>query len=146
MFIRKALQKLWITSVQFSRSVMSSSLRPHGLQHARLPYQSPAPAVCSDSCPSSQWCHPTISSSVIPFSSQVKSFPESGSFQMIQLLATGGQRTGTSGLTFFRMDWFDLLAVQGTLKSLFQHHSSKASVFPMLSLFYGPTLIAIYDY
>ena len=107
---------------------MSDSLRPHGPQHARLPCPSPTPGVYLNSCPLSRWCHPAISSSVIPFSSQVKSFPESGSFQMIQLLATGGQRTGASGLTFFRMDWFDLLAVQGTLKSLFQHHSSKASI------------------
>ena len=75
---------------QFSRSVVSNSLRPHGLQHARPPCPSPAPGVYSDSSPSSRWCHPTISSPVIPFS-HLQSFPASGSFQMSQFLASGGQ-------------------------------------------------------
>ena len=70
-----------ISSVQFSSSVMSNSLRPHGLQQARLPYPSPTPGACSNSSPSSRWCHPTISSSVIPFSSHLQSFPASGSFK-----------------------------------------------------------------
>ena len=78
-------------SVQFSHSVVSNSLQPHGLQHSRPPCPSPTPWVYSNSCPLSQWCHPTISSSVIPFSSCLQSFPESGSFQMIQLFASGGQ-------------------------------------------------------
>ena len=94
---------------QFSCSVVSNSLRPHGLQYARLPCLSPAPGVCSNSCPLSQWCHPTISSSIIPFFSHLQSFP-------------------ISGLISFRMDWLDLLEVQGTLKSLLQHHRSKASI------------------
>ena len=83
-------------SVQFSRSVVSDSLRPHGLQHARLPCLSPTPGACSNSCPSSQCCHPTISSSVVRFSSCLPSFPASGSFSMSQLFASGGQRIGVS--------------------------------------------------
>ena len=83
-------------SVQFSRSVVSDSLRPHGLQHARPPCPSPTPGVHQNSCPLSRWCHPTISSSVIPFSSCLQSFPASGSFQMSQLFASGGQRIGVS--------------------------------------------------
>ena len=104
----------------------------------RLPCPSPTPGAYSNSCPSSQWCHPTISSSVIPFSSCPQSFPASGSFQMSQFFASGGQSIGVSALTSvlpmeysglisFRMDWLGLLAVQGTLKSLLQHHSSKTS-------------------
>ena len=77
--------------VQFSYSAVSNSLQPHGLQHARLPRPSPAPGTCSNSCPLSQWCHPTISSSVVPFSSCLQSYPESGSFPMIQFFASGGQ-------------------------------------------------------
>ena len=98
----------------------------------------------------SQWCHPTISSSVIPFSSQLQSFPASGSFQMTKFVSTGGQSTGSfsfsisssneyPGLIFFRMDWFDLLAVQGTLKNLLQHHSSKASILWCSSFLYIQT-------
>ena len=85
-----------ISSVQFSGSVVSDSLRPHGLQHARLPCPSPTPGVYSHSCPLSQWCHPTISSSVTPFSSGLQSFPASGSFQMSQLFTSGGQSIGVS--------------------------------------------------
>ena len=80
---------------QFSRSVMSDSLRPHGLQHARPPCPSPTTGACSNSCPSSQWCHPTISSSVVPFSC-LQYFPASGSFLMSQFFASGGQSTGVS--------------------------------------------------
>ena len=126
------------SSVQFSHSVMSNSLQPHGLHHTRIPCPSPTPGVYSNSCPLSWWCHPTISSSVIPFSSYLQSFPSSWSSQMSQLFASGGQSIGVSasislsdehpGLISFRMDWLDLLAVQGTLKSLRQHHSSKASI------------------
>ena len=112
------------------------TLRPHGLQHARPPCPSPTPRVYSDSYPLSQGCHPTISSSVVPFS-RLQSFLASGSFQMSQLFASGGQSIGVSASTSvlpmnirdisFRTDWFSLLVVQGTLKSLLQHHSSKAS-------------------
>ena len=83
-------------SVQFSRSVMSDSLRPHGLQHARTPCPSPPPRAYWNSCPLSRWCHPTISSSVIPFSSHLQYFPASGSFQMNQLFASVGQSIGVS--------------------------------------------------
>ena len=84
------------SSVQFSHSVVSDSLRPNGLQHARLPCSSPAPRVYSNSCPLSQWCHLTISSSVIPFSSRPQSFPASGSFPMNQLFSSGGQNIEAS--------------------------------------------------
>ena len=80
----------------FSHSVMSNSLQPHGLQHARLPYPSPSPGACSNSCLLSWWCHPTISSFVIPFSSCLQSFPASGSFLMSRLFASGGQSIGAS--------------------------------------------------
>ena len=118
---------------------MSNSLPPHGLQHARPPCPSPTLGVYSNSCPLSWWCHPTISSSVIPFSSRLQSFPASGSFQFSQFFAWGGQSIGSFsfsispsnehlGLISFGMDWLDLLAVQGIFKSLLQHHSSKASI------------------
>ena len=127
------------SSVQFSHSLMSDSLRPHGLLHARPPCPLPIPRVYPNPCPLSRWCHPIISSSVIPFSSCPRSFPASGSSQISQLFTSGGQSTGVSasmnspsseypGLISFRMDWSDILSVQGTLKSLLQHHSSKASV------------------
>ena len=117
---------------------MSHSLWPHGLQHTRLPCPSPTPGACSNSCPSSQWCHPTISSSVIPFS-YLQSFPASRTFPMSQFIASDGQSIRVfsfnislsnkySGLISFTMDWLDLLAVQETLKSLLQHYSSKASI------------------
>ena len=87
---------LEILSVQFSLSVVSDSLQPHGLQHSRLPCPSPIPRAYSNSCPSSRWCHPTISSSVIPFSSCLQSFPTSGSFTMSQFFASDDQSIGTS--------------------------------------------------
>ena len=86
-------------SVQFSHSVMSDSLRPHGRQHARPPCPSPAPGVYPNLCPLSLWCHPNISSSVIPFSSHLQSFPASGSFQMSQLFISGGQSVEVSAST-----------------------------------------------
>ena len=125
-----------ISSVQFSHSVVSDSLWPHGLQHTRPACPSPTPGVYSNSCLSCRWCHPAISSSVAPFS-RLQSFQTSGSFPMSQFFASGGQSIGVSastssneysGLIFLRMDWLDLLTVQGTLKSLLQHHSSKASI------------------
>ena len=126
------------SSVQFSRSVVSDSLQPHESQHARPPCPSPSPRVHSDSRPSSPWCHPAVSSSVVPFSSCPQSLPASGSFPMSQLFAWGGQSTGASAFSIipfkeipgliFRMGWLNLLAVQGTLKSLLQHHTSKASI------------------
>ena len=102
----------YLNSVQFSRSVMSDSLRPHELQHARPPCPSPTPGVLPDSHPSSQWCHPAISSSVIPFSSCPQSLPASESFPMSQLFVWGGQSTGVSALASFLpkniQDWSPL--------------------------------------
>ena len=99
-------------SVQFSCSAMSDSLWPHGLQHSRLPCPSPTPRVCWNSCPLSQWCHPTISSSVIPFSSCPQSFAASGSFPMSQFITSGGQSIGVSAsasvLPMNIYDWFPL--------------------------------------
>ena len=98
--------------VQFCCSIMSDSLRLHGLQHAKLPCPSPTPRACPNSCPLSRWCHPTISSSVVPFSSHLKSFPASGSFLMSQFFPTGGQIIGTSTsasvLPMNIQDWFPL--------------------------------------
>ena len=101
-----------LCSVQFSHSVMSGSLQPHGPQHARLPYPSPTPRAYSNSCPLNRWCHPTISSSVIPFSFHLQSFPALGSFQMSQLFTSDGQSTGVSAsasvLPMNIQDWFPL--------------------------------------
>ena len=101
-----------LVSLQFSCSVMSGSLQPHELQHARLPCPSPTPRVYSNSCPSSWWCHPAITSSVIPFSSHLQSFPASGSFQMSQFFTSGGQIIGVSAsasvLPMNIQDWFPL--------------------------------------
>ena len=85
-----------VSSLLFSCSVVSNSLRPHGLQHTRLPCPSPTPGACSNSCPLSRWCHTAISSSVVPFSSRLQSFPASGSFQMSQFFTSGGQRIWVS--------------------------------------------------
>ena len=87
---------MWFSSFQFSRSVMSDSFQPHRLQHTRLPHPSPTPGAYSNSCPSSQWCHPTISSSIIPFSSCLHSFQTSGSFPMSQFFKSVGQIIGVS--------------------------------------------------
>ena len=119
---------------------MSHSLQPNEPQHARPPCPSSTPGVHPNPCPSSRWCHPTISSSVVPFSSYPQSFPASGSFQMSLALHIRWPKYWNfsfnispsnehPGLISFRMDWLDLLAVQGTLKCLLQHHSSKASIF-----------------
>ena len=123
---------------QFSHSVMSASLRPHELQHARHPCPSPTPEACSNSSPLSQWCHPTISSSLIPSPpafdlSSIRAFssesvlhirwPEYWTFSFN--ISPSNEH---SGLISFRIDCLDLLAVQGTFKSLLQHHSSKASI------------------
>ena len=129
-----------INSVQFSLSVLSDSSQHHGPQHTRPPCPSPIPRVYSNTSPLSRWCHPTISSSVISFSSCLQSFPESGSFQMSQLFPSGGQTTGLSASTSVLLmntqnwspvgwtGWFSL-PVQGTLKSLLQHHSPKHQFF-----------------
>ena len=126
------------SSVQFSRSVMSDSLRPHESWNTRPPCPSPTLGVHSDSGQSSQWCHPATSSSVIPFSSCPQSLPASVFSNESTLRIRWPKYWSFSfsiivskeipGLISFRMDWLDLLAVQGTLKSLPQHHSSKASI------------------
>ena len=125
-------------SVHFSCSVMSESLWPHGLQHTRRPCTSPTHGACSNSRPSSWWYHPTISSSVVPFSSCLQSFPASGSFPMSRFFTSGDQSIGVQlqcqsfqwiFTTDFLKDWLlDLLAGQGTLKNVLQHHSLKASI------------------
>ena len=120
--VKKSTSIRWYVCLLFSRSVVFDSLQPHGLQHARFPCPSLSPRVYSNSCPSSRWCHPTISSSVVPFSSCLQSFPAAGSFHMSQFFTSGGQSIGASasvispsneysGLISFRMDWFDLLAI-----------------------------------
>ena len=123
---------------QFSCSVMSDSLQPHGLQHTRLSCPSSTPGDYSNSCPSSRWCHPTISFSVISFSSCLQSFPASGSFQMSQFFASGGQSIGVSAsasvLLMNIQDWFPLgwtgwISLQSKgFSRVFHHHSSKASI------------------
>ena len=109
----------WVSVSQFNHSVVSNSSWPHESQHARPPCPSPTPRVYSNPCPSSQWCHPTISSSVVPFSSCPQSLPASGSFPMSQLFAWGGQSTGAVSLntkSLLRMGtvfyWFIILDIQ----------------------------------
>ena len=126
------------SSVEFSRSVVSDSLWPHGLQHARLPCPSPIPGAYSNSCPLSQWCHSTISfchpllllPSIFPsirvFSNESVLHIRWPKYWSISFNISPSKEY--SGLISFRMDWLDLIAVQGTLKSLLQHHSSKASI------------------
>ena len=130
---------------QFSCSVMSDSLQPHGLQYTRLPYPSPTPGVYSDSCPLSKWCRPTISSSIIPFSSHLQSFPASGSFQMNQFFTSGGQSIGVSAsasvLPMNIQDWLPLgwtgwISLQS--QDLLQHHSSKTSILWYSAFFIVP--------
>ena len=140
--IQKSIVFVWSSNQhlkQFSKSVLSDSLWPHGLQHTPVHHKLPDP-VQTHVHQVGDATHPTISSSVIPFSSCFQSFPSSGSFPISQFFASGGQSTGISfsfsispsnkysGLISFRIDWLDLLAVHRTLKSLLQHHSSKASI------------------
>ena len=124
--------------VQLSCSLMSNPLWPNGLHHARLPCPSPTPRACTNSCPSTQWCHPTISSSVIPFSSCLQSFPASRSFPMSQFFASGGQSIRASAsasvLPVNIQDWFPsgltgwISLLPKGFSSLLWHHSSKASI------------------
>ena len=124
-----------VNSVQFSHSVVSESLRPHEPQHARPPCPSPTVGVYSNSYPLSRWCHPAISSSVVPFSSRsIRVFSNESTLRIRwpkywSFSFSISPSNEHPGLISFRMDWLDLLAVQGTLKSLLQHHSSKASIF-----------------
>ena len=131
----------WIASAQFSLSVMSDSVRSHGLQHARLPCPSPTPGTCSNS---SWWCHPAISSSVVPFSSCCQSFPASGP-KCWSFSFSISPSSEYSGLISFMIDWFDLLAVQGTLKSLLQHQFKNISS-SVLSFLHSLTLTSLPEY
>ena len=124
---------------------MSDSLWPHGLQHARLPCVPPTPSACSNSCPLSRWCHPTISSSVGPFFSCLQSFPGSGSFLMSQFFTSGGQSIGASAsvLPMNIQDWFPLgltglisLQFKGLSRIFSQHHILKASILVESALAY----------
>ena len=141
---------------QFSRSVMSDSFWPHGLQHTRPPCPSPTHGACSNSCLSSQWCHPTISSSVVTFSSCLQSFPASGSFQMSQFFTSGGQSIGVSAsasvLPMNIQDWFPL-GLTGwislpskRLSRVFSNTTFKSINPSALSFVYSPTLTSIHDY
>ena len=145
----------WLHSVQFS-SVMPDFSWPHGPQHARPPCPSPLLGVYSNSCPLSRWCHPTISPSVIPFSSCFNLCQHQGLFkwvssshQLARVLEFQLQHSPSneySGLISFRTDWFELLTVQGSLKSLLQHHSFKSINSSALSFLYSPNLTSMHDY
>ena len=144
------------TSVQFSWSAMSNSLRPHGLQHARPPCPSPAPRVYSDSCPLSWWCHPTTSSSVIPFSSRLQSFPASGSFLMSQFFTSSSQSIGVSALIsvlpmnsqdWFSLGWTGWISLQSKgLSRVFSNTTVKKHQFLVLNFLYSPTLTSILNH
>ena len=139
---------MYIGSVQFSHSVVSDSLQPHESQHARPPCPSPAPGVHPNPCPSSRWCHPAFSSSVIPFSSCPQSLPASESFPMSQLFAWGGQSIGVSTSAsvppmniqdWFSLGWTGWISLQS--KGQFKSINSSA-----LSFLYSPVLTSLHDY
>ena len=144
-----------LSSVQFSHSVVYNSLWPHEPQHARPPCPSPTPRVHPNPCPLSRWCHPIISSSVIPYSSCPQSFPASGSFQMSQLFASGGQSIGvstaTSVLAMNTQDWSPLgrtgwISLQSKgLSRVFSNTTVQKHQFFCTQL-YSPTLTSIYDH
>ena len=144
-------------SVQFSHSAVSDSLWPHGLQHARLSCPSPTPRACSDSCPLSWWYHQTISSSLVPFSSHLQSFPASGSFQMSQFFTSGGENIGVSALASILpmniQDWFPLgwtgwisLPSKGLSRVFSNTTVQKNQFFGAQLSFSSPTLTSIHDY
>ena len=150
---------LWLCGFfyQFSSVTQSCSiLRPHGLQHARLLCPSPTPKAYSNSCPSSQWCHPTISSSVIPFSSHLPSFPASGSFQMNQFFASGSQSIGASASAsvlpmniqdWSPLEWTGWISLQSKgLSRVFSNTQFKSINSSALSFLYSSTLTSIRDY
>ena len=148
------ITNIQMNSVQFSCSVVSDSLWPHKPQHARPPCPSPTPGVYPNSCPVSQWCHPAISSSVVPFSSCLQSFPTSGSFPMSQLFTLGGQNIGVSASTsvlpmnsqnsFTLMvwsPWSPMDSQESSPTSKFKSINSSA-----LNFFHNPTLTSIHDH
>ena len=140
---------------QFSCSAMSDSLQPHGLQHGRLPCPSPTPRAYSSSCPLNRWCHPTISSSAVPFSSRLQSFPASGYFPLSQFFASGGQSIGVSAsasvLPMNIQEWFPLGLVGSPCSPWDSQESSptpqlKSISSSTLSFTYSPALTSIHDY
>ena len=146
----------WVTMDQFSsvQSIVSDFLRPHGLQHARLTCHSPAPGAYSNSCPSSQWCHPTISSSVVPFSSCPQSLPASGSFPMSEFFASGGQSIGVSASAsvlpmniqdWSPLGWTGLLSLQSKeLSRVFSNTTVQKHLFFSAQLsFFFPTFFIV---
>ena len=145
-----------VQSVQFSCSVVPDSLRPHGLQHPRPPCPSPTPGVHSISCPLSRWCHPTVSCSVVPFSSCFQTFPASGSFQISQLFTWGGQSAGVSALASFlpKNTQTDLLQNGLVGSPCSPRDSQESSPTPqfksinssVLNLLHSPTLTSIHDH
>ena len=147
---------LEFSSVQFSHSVVSDSLWPHELQHARPPCPSPTPGVHSDTHPSSQWWHPAISSSVVPFSSCSQSLPASESFPMSQRFAWGGQSTGVSALASFLpkksqgwspSEWTGWISLQSKgLSKVFSNTAVQKHQFSVLSFLHSPTLTSICDH
>ena len=155
MFYQLSGHPLAQSSVQFSRSVMSDSLRPHELQCSRPPCPSLTPRVHPNPCPSSWWCHPTISSSAVPFSSCLQSFPASGSFPMSQLFASGGQNIGVSAsksvLPMNTQDWYPLgwtgwISLQSKgLSRVFSNTTVQKHQFFGARL-YSPTLTSIHDH
>ena len=132
------------------------TLQPHGLQHVRLPHPSPSPRACSNSCPLSQWCHPTISSSIVPFSSRLQSSTAWGSFLMSRLFASGGQSIGVSASAsvlptniqdWFPLGWTSWISVQSIgLSRVFSNTTIKRINYSLLSFLYSPTLTSIHDY
>ena len=151
-----AIPKILISSVQFSCSVVSDSLRPHERQHAKPLSPSPTPRVHPNPCPSSWWCHPTISSSAVPFSSCPRSFPASGSFQMSQLFASGGQNIGVSASTSVLpmntqdpspLEWTGWISLQSKgLSRVFSNTTVQSINSSALSLLHSPTLTSIHDH
>jgi len=150
------MNQLYFSSVQFSHSVMSDSLRPQEPQHARPPCPSPTPGVHPDLRPSSQWCHPAISCSIVPFSSCPQSLPESESFQMSQVFASGGQSIGvsvsTSVLSMNTQDWSPLgwtgwISLQSKgLSRVFSNTTVHKHQFFGVSFLYSPILTSIHDH
>ena len=150
------VDKYWFSSAQFSCSAVSDSLRPHGLQQARYPCPSPTPEVYSNSCPLHQWCHPTISSSVIPFSSCPQPFPASGSFPMSQFFPSGGRSIGVSASTsvlpmniqeWSPLGWTGWISLQSKgLSRVSSNTQFKSINSSALSFLYSPSLTSIHDY
>ena len=145
-----------LSSVEFTHSIVSASLQPHGLQHARLPCPSPTPKACSNSCPLSQWCHPTISSSVVPFSSCLQYFPASGFFLVSQFFTSGDQIIGVSAsASVFQMNIQDRFHL-GLTGLIYLHSKDSQESCPTLqfknihssalSVLCIPTLTSIHDY